>query len=105
MEFARERKSAKRIESQLLGKLAVVGQTKLAKFIGMDEAAVTRMKHAIGKQKHSFFELMSMTLAMLEVEAPESDIAKTLLRIEQMLTKKKSPALTEDSQNQITMNF
>lgn len=103
MDFARERKSAKRIESQLLNKLAVVGQSKLAQFIGMNEAAVTRMKHAAGNQKHSFFQMMSMVMAMLEVEAPESDIAQSLLRIERMLTKKKSPARTEDSQ--ITMNF
>ncbi|ELV2782361.1 hypothetical protein QNZ42_002051 [Enterobacter cloacae] len=104
MDYARERKIAKRIESQLLNKLAMVGQTKLANFIGMNEAAITRMKFAAGRQKHSFFELMSMVMAMLEVEAPESDIAKRLLRIEQLLTKKKSPAATEDS-GQISMSF
>lgn len=104
MDFARERKSAKRIESQLLNKLAVVGQSKLAQFIGMNEAAVTRMKHAAGNQKHSFFQMMSMVMAMLEVEAPESDIAQSLLRIERMLTKKKCPVAPEHS-DQITMQF
>lgn len=105
MDFARERKSAKRIESQLLNKLAVVGQSKLAQFIGMNEAAVTRMKHAAGNQKHSFFQMMSMVMAMLEVEAPESDIAQSLLRIERMLTKKKSLSAGTDNDSQITMNF
>lgn len=105
MDFARERKSAKRIESQLLSKLAVVGQSKLAQFIGMNEAAVTRMKHAAGNQKHSFFELMSLVMAMLEVEAPESDIARSLLRIERMLTKKKSLSAGTDNDSQISIEF
>ncbi|MFZ4835921.1 CII family transcriptional regulator [Rouxiella sp. Mn2063] len=104
METASYRKKATKIESQLLGKLAMFGQGKFASFLGMNEAQVSRMKVAHGNQKYSFFGLMGMALAMLEVEAPESDIAKTLLRIEQMLTKKKSPALTEDSK-QITIEF
>ena len=104
MEFARERKKAKHIETQLLSRLSVIGQGRLAKFIGMDEAAVTRMKHATGRQKHSFFELMSMAMALLEVELPDSDIGQRLLRIEQLLTKKKSPVAAEDS-SQITIEF
>lgn len=104
MDYARERKIAKRIESQLLNKLAMVGQTKLASFIGMNEAAISRMKFAAGRQKHSFFEMMSMVMAMLEVEAPESDIAKRLLRIEQLLTSKKRPVVSGRSE-QLTIDF
>jgi len=103
MDIATKRKEAMKIESRLLGKLAVVGQHNLAKFLNMDEAAVTRMKHATGKQKHSFFQLMSMVMAILEVEAPESDVTQALLRIEKLLTKRKAPAATEA--NQISMEF
>lgn len=104
MEFANKRKKAKQIESQLLSRLAVNGQHKFARFIGMDDAAVTRMKYAIGKQRYSFFQMMSLAMAFLEVQEPESELVEMLKKIEMALTKKKRPAATERSQ-QITINF
>jgi len=104
MESANKRKKAKRIESQLLNRLAVNGQGKFARFIGMDDAAVTRMKYAIGNQKHSFFELMSLALVFMEIHFPETQLEERLERLERLFGRKKSPAATEDS-SQITIDF
>jgi len=104
MESANKRKKAKRIESQLLSRLAVNGQGKFARFIGMDDAAVTRMKYAIGNQKHSFFELMSLALVFMEIHFPESQLEERLERLERLFGRKKSPAATEDS-SQIKIDF
>lgn len=92
MEIATYRKKAREIESQLLNKLAERGQGSLAKVLDMNEAAVSRMKRPSGKQKYSFFQMMSMAMAYLEVVSPESDVAKSLLRIERLLTKEKAPS-------------
>jgi hypothetical protein len=91
MEIATYRKKAREIESQLLNKLAERGQGSLAKVLDMNEAAVSRMKRPSGKQKYSFFQMMSMAMAYLEVVSPESDVAKSLLRIERLLTKENAP--------------
>ena len=104
MEIATYRNLARKIETQLLNRLAEKGQGPLAKVLEMDDAAVSRMKQPVGKQKHSFFQLMSLALAYLDVSAPDSDIARRLLRIEQLLTNKKAPAATE-ADSQITMSF
>jgi hypothetical protein len=92
MEIATYRKKAREIESQLLNKLAERGQGTLAKVLELDEAAVSRMKRPSGKQRHSFFQLMSLAMAYLDVVSPESEVAKSLLRIEQLLTKEKAPS-------------
>ncbi len=92
MEIATYRKKAREIESQLLNKLAERGQGSLAKVLDMNEAAVSRMKRPSGKQKYSFFQMMSMAMAYLEVVSPESDVAKSLLRIERLLTKENAPS-------------
>jgi len=90
MEIATYRKKAREIESQLLNKLAERGQGSLAKVLDINEAAVSRMKRPSGKQKYSFFQMMSMAMAYLEVVSPESDVAKSLLRIERLLTKEET---------------
>lgn len=92
MEIATYRKKAREIESQLLNKLAERGQGTLAKVLELDDAAVSRMKRPSGKQRHSFFQLMSLAMAYLDVVSPESEVAKSLLRIEQLLTKEKAPS-------------
>lgn len=89
MEIASYRKKAREIESQLLNKLAERGQGTLAKVLDLDDAAVSRMKRPSGKQRHSFFQMMSLALAYLDVVSPESDVARRLLRIEELLTKEK----------------
>ncbi|WP_289367905.1 CII family transcriptional regulator [Pantoea stewartii] len=90
MEIASYRKKARQIESQLLSKLAEHGQASLAKVLEMNEAAVSRMKRPSGKQKYSFFQVMSLVMAYLDVVAPDSEIAQRLLRIEQLLIKEKA---------------
>lgn len=95
MEIASYRKKAREIESQLLNKLAERGQGSLAKVLDLDEAAVSRMKRPTGKQRHSFFQMMSLAMAYLDVVSPESEVAKSLLRIEQLLTKEKAPKSNE----------
>lgn len=91
MEIATYRKKAREIESQLLNKLAERGQGMLAKVLDLDDAAVTRMKRPSGKQRHSFFQMMSLAMAYLDVVAPDSEIAERLLRIERLLTKENAP--------------
>lgn len=91
MEIASYRKKAREIESQLLNKLAERGQGTLAKVLDLDDAAVSRMKRPSGKQRHSFFQMMSLALAYLDVVSPESEMAQRLLRIERLLTKENAP--------------
>ncbi|WP_293649560.1 CII family transcriptional regulator [uncultured Pantoea sp.] len=92
MEIASYRKKAREIESQLLNKLAERGQGTLAKVLDMDEATISRMMRRSGMQKHSFFQMMSLAMAYLDVVSPESEVAQRLLRIEQLLTKEKAPS-------------
>lgn len=105
MEIANYRNKARKIESQLLNKLAERGQGTLAKVLGMDDAAVSRMKRPLGKQRHSFFQMMSLALAYLEVASPDSEMAQRLLRIEQLLTKQKAPAARTAEASQIIIEF
>lgn len=92
IEITSYRKKAREIEGQLLNKLAELGQGPLAKVMGLDEAAVSRMKRPSGKQRYSFFQMMSLAMAYLDVVSPESEMAQRLLRIEQLLTKEKAPS-------------
>ena len=111
MEFAKERKKALQIESYLLSKISLRGQTKLAKMLGLNEAAVSRLKAATGKQKYSTMKLMSLILAYAGMETPEFDLVgtmsrleKKLERMEELLAKKKATALTVASE-QLLINF
>ena len=111
MEFAKERKKALQIESYLLSKISVRGQTKLAKMLGLNEAAVSRLKAATGKQKYSTMKLMSLILAYAGMETPEFDLVgtmsrleKKLERMEELLAKKKATAGTVTSE-QLLINF
>ncbi|KGA24930.1 hypothetical protein AO825_08390 [Pectobacterium brasiliense] len=97
MERARYRKKAQRIESQLLGKLAVFGQSKFASLMGVHESTVSRMKE-------SFFSQASLALAILEYGVDDNEIVELARRFAAVLTKKKSPLAGEDSE-QITIDF
>ena len=94
MEHARYRKKAQRIESQLLGKLAVFGQAKFAKFMGVHESSVSRMKE-------DFIARASMMLAILEYGVDDTEIVELARRFAAVLTKKKPPAVTDGSQMHI----
>ncbi|WP_241624496.1 CII family transcriptional regulator [Rosenbergiella epipactidis] len=85
MEFAKERKKALQIESFLLSKISLRGQTKLAKMLGLNDAAVSRLKAATGKQKYSTMKLMSLILAYAGMETPEFDLVGTMSRLEKKL--------------------
>lgn len=98
MERTRYRNKAKRIESQLLGKLALFGQARFARLIGVDQSQVSRWKSVHGNEKESFFATISMTLAILEYGVDDTEIVELARRFAAVLTKKKSPAATEDSQ-------
>ena len=96
MEAAKYRKKASRIESQLLGKLAVMGQTKFAKLMGIPDCKVTRMKEG-------FFSQAAMAMAILEYGIDDTEIVELARRFADVLTKKKPPAATDGSQ--ITIEF
>lgn len=104
MEAAKYRKKAMRIEAQLLGKLAILGQSRFAKLIGLNDAQVSRMKVAQGNEKFSFFQSMSMAIAILEYGVDDTEIVELARRFAAVLTKKKSPVAAEDN-SQITINF
>ncbi|MEI7410094.1 CII family transcriptional regulator [Pectobacterium aroidearum] len=104
MERASTRKRARQIESQILNKLTVFGQRKFADFLGVNESQVSRMKVAKGTEKHSFFGLMSLALAVLEWGVNDDELAHLAKQVALILTQKKKPsAATDDSQ--VTMEF
>lgn len=104
MDITSTRKKARQIESQLLNKLAVFGQRKFADFLNVDESQVSRMKVAKGTEKHSFFGLMSLALAILEWGVSDDELAHLAKQVALLLIKKKS-ASGKDTDSQITMEF
>uniref|UniRef100_A0A6V7KGV4 Uncharacterized protein n=1 Tax=Bracon brevicornis TaxID=1563983 RepID=A0A6V7KGV4_9HYME len=90
MDITSTRKKARQIESQLLSKLAVFGQRKFADFLNLDESQISRMKVAKGKEKHSFFGLMSLALAILEWGVNDDEMAELAKRLAGYLTKEKA---------------
>ncbi|MGG2143297.1 CII family transcriptional regulator [Symbiopectobacterium sp. RP] len=105
MDITSTRKKARQIESQLLSKLAVFGQRKFADFLNVDESQVSRMKVAKGKEKHSFFGLMSLALAILEWGVNNDELAHLAKQVAQILTQKKKPAVAADGSQQFNMDF
>ncbi|CAI1925999.1 Bacteriophage CII protein [Serratia entomophila] len=91
-------KKALRIESQLLGKLAALGQHRFATLMGIDEPKVSRMKQG-------FFQQMSMALAILEYGIDDNEIVELARRFAAVLTNKKPLGATKGSEQQITINF
>jgi len=97
MERTQTRNKALCIESQLLNKIAAKGSGVIADAIGVDRSQITRWKE-------SFIPKISMLLAVLEWGVVDDDLARLAKQVAAVLTKKKSPAATEDS-DQITMQF
>lgn len=104
MDITSTRKKARQIESQLLSKLAVFGQRKFADFLNLDESQVSRMKVAKGKEKHSFFGLMSLALAILEWGVNDDELAHLAKQVALLLIKEKRPVAAE-RQEQISIDF
>jgi hypothetical protein len=98
MESAKYRKKASRIESQLLGKLAVMGQCRFAKLMGVHDSKVSRMKE-------TFFQQMSMAIAILEYGIDDTEIVELARRFAAVLTKQKSPTGQTVEDSQITIEF
>lgn len=93
----RNKVNARRIESWLLNRIAMKGGNNVAKEIGVDKAQITRWKE-------TWLPKLSMLLAVLEWGVVDDDMARLAKEVAAVLTKKKSPAVTEDS-DQITMKF
>lgn len=93
----RNKQEARRIESWLLNRVAMMGNSNVAKELGVDKSQLTRWKE-------SWFPKLSMLLAVLEWGVVDDDMARLAREVAAVLTKKKSPAATEDS-NQITIDF
>ena len=97
MESEKYRKKAMRIESQLLGKLAVMGQTKFAKLMGLTDTKVCRMKEG-------FFAQAALALAILEYGVDDHEIVELAKRFAAVLTNKKATAGTVTS-SQMAIDF
>ncbi len=93
----RNKTQARKIESWLLNQIAMRGATNIAKAMGMDKSGITRWKETM-------LPKIAMLLAVLEWGVVDDDMARLAQEVAALLTKKKSPAATEDS-SQITIDF
>ena len=94
---ARNKVSARKIESWLLNQIAMRGATNIAKAMGMDKSGITRWKETM-------LPKVAMLLAVLEWGVVDDDMARLAQEVAALLTKKKRPAVTERS-DQITIDF
>ena len=98
MERATTRNKARIIEGQLLNKIALRGVTDIADAVGVDKSQISRWKE-------SFIPKISMLLAVLEWGVVDDEMARLAKSVALLLAKQKSPAVTRDSEQQITMSF
>ncbi|MGL4725658.1 MAG: CII family transcriptional regulator [Scandinavium sp.] len=94
---ARNKQEARRIESWLLNRIAIIGGSNVAKELGVDKSQVTRWKE-------SWLPKIAMLLAVLEWGVVDDDMARLAKEVAAVLTKKNRPAATERS-DQIRMDF
>ncbi|EFU6026657.1 transcriptional regulator [Escherichia coli] len=97
MELTSTRKKANAITSNILNRIAVRGQRKVADALGINESQISRWKD-------SFIPKMGMLLAVLEWGVVDDDMARLARQVASILTNKKRPAATERSE-QIQMEF
>ncbi|MFG6654966.1 CII family transcriptional regulator [Scandinavium sp. M-37] len=93
----RNKVQARHIESWLHNQIAMRGSTKIANAIGVHKSTITHWKEKM-------LPKIAMLLAELEWGVVDDDMARLAREVAGLLTKKKSPAATEDS-DQITMKF
>lgn len=93
----RNKDNARRIESWLLNRIAMIGGNKVAEAIGVDNSQITRWKD-------SWLPKMAMLLAVLEWGVVDDDMARLAREVATILTKKKPPVAADGSE-QITMKF
>ena len=97
MQLTSTRKKANAITSNILNRIAVRGQRKVADALGINESQISRWKD-------SFIPKMGMLLAVLEWGVVDDDMARLARQVASILTNKKRPAATERS-DQIQMEF
>ncbi|MFP1879753.1 CII family transcriptional regulator [Lonsdalea quercina] len=85
MESATPSKTARRIESALLNKLALMGQKAFAAAMGVPEYQVSRWKNG-------FFSQVSLMLAVLNYGVADDEMAELAKRLAGYLEKEKAPS-------------
>ncbi|HEO8934550.1 TPA: hypothetical protein QIF01_003342 [Serratia marcescens] len=83
MDTASTRKTAMKIHSSLLNKIAVMGQRKFADAMGVHESQVSRWKSGL-------LETMSMALAVLNYGIADDEMAELAKRLAGYLSPKES---------------
>lgn len=83
METASTRKTAMKIHSSLLNKIAVMGQRKFADAMGVHESRVSRWKSGL-------LETMSMALAVLNYGIADEEMAELAKRTAGYLSPKEN---------------
>lgn len=81
MQLTSTRKKANAITSNILNRIAVRGQRKVADALGINESQISRWKD-------SFIPKMAMLLAVLEWGVEDEELAKLAKKVAMVLTKK-----------------
>lgn len=84
MQLTSTRKKANVITSNILNRIAVRGQRKVADALGVNESQISRWKD-------SFIPKMGMLLAVLEWGVEDEELAELAKQVARMLTKEKAP--------------
>nr|DAJ80937.1 MAG TPA: CII protein [Caudoviricetes sp.] len=84
MQLTSTRKKANAITSNILNRIAVRGQRKVADALGINESQISRWKD-------SFIPKMGMLLAVLEWGVEDEELAELAKQVARMLTKEKAP--------------
>lgn len=82
MQLTSTRKKANAITSNILNRIAVRGQRKVADALGINESQISRWKD-------SFIPKMAMLLAVLEWGVEDEELAKLAKKVSMVLTKEK----------------
>lgn len=98
----RNKASARKIESWILNRIAILGTTQVAEHLGVNKSSVTQWK------KH-YIPRMAALLEFIGYAITDDDISRVVVGLadlleERGLGKKKRPAVTERSE-QITIEF
>lgn len=98
----RNKTSARKIESWILNRIAILGTTQVAEHLGVNKSSVTQWK------KH-YIPRMAALLEFIGYAITDDDISRVVVGLadlleERGLGKKKRPAVTERSE-QITIDF
>lgn len=98
----RNKASARKIESWILNRIAILGTTQVAEHLGVNKSSVTQWK------KH-YIPRMAALLEFIGYAITDDDISRVVIGLADLMEerlggKKKRPAVTERS-DQITIDF